>query len=80
MGLRIKTQTDYLVTEVTFEPPVDLREVQEHIRGTKSNAKITSLYNSGGVLGISVEQKTRITDTDTATLVRELLGIKNHII
>lgn len=78
--LRIKSQTDYYVTEVTFESPVDLREVQEVIRGARSSAKITGIYNNGGTIGVSVEQKTRVHDKESVKRIREILGIESEMI
>lgn len=77
--LRIKTQTDYYVTEVTFEAPVDLGEVETIIRRSKSNSKIVAIYNNGGVIGVSVEQKRRIPE-DQRVSMREMIGLNSVII
>lgn len=79
MGLRIKTQTNYYVTEVTFEPPVDLKEVQEVLRASRSTGEVIGMYNNGGVLGISVKQRSKI-PSDLDKKIREILGIDTMMI
>lgn len=77
--LKIKTQTDYFLTEVTFEAPVDLAEVQQMIKRTHSNSKITAIFNEGGVIGVNIEQKKRV-KADQSANIREMLGVKSEII
>lgn len=73
--LKIKSQKNYYVTEVSFELPVDLNALDDLLKSTKSTARMISIVNDGGVLGVSVEQKTKIT-AEANPKVRELLGIE----
>ena len=79
MALKIKTQTDYLVTEVTFQAPVDLNEVQQLVKETKSNAELTGMYNMGGALGVSLRQRTRV-PAEVSEEVRRLIGVKDRAV
>ena len=74
--LKVKAVTNYYVTEVTFEPPVNLSEVQELVKGSKSNAEVIGMFNNGGALGISMKQRARI-PAHADPQIRELLGIKD---
>lgn len=76
VSLKVKNVTNYYVTEVSFEAPVDLREVQEWVRSSKSNAEVIAMYCSGGVLGVSMKQRSKISSS-LDSRIRELLGIKN---
>lgn len=74
MATKVKTQKDYLLTEVSIELPADLAELDAIMKSTKATGKIVILYNQGGVLGINLEQKTKATDSNSVK-VREILGI-----
>ena len=74
--LRIKSITNYYTTEVIFEPPVRLHEVQELVHANKGNAEIISMFNGGGVLGVSMKQRTKVPSA-VDQQIRELLDIRN---
>lgn len=74
MATKVKTQKDYLLTEVTIELPASLTELDAIMKATKATGKIVIVYNQGGILGINVEQKTKATDSNSVK-VRDILGI-----
>lgn len=74
MTTKVKTQKDYLLTEVTIELPADLSELDAIMKATKATGKIVVVYNEGGVLGINVEQKTKASDSNSVK-VRDILGV-----
>jgi len=75
MPTKVKTQKDYLLTEVTIELPADLAELDAIMKATKATGKIVIVYNMGGILGINVEQKTKANEGESAK-VRSLLGVQ----
>lgn len=77
MPTKVKTQKDYLLTEVTIELPANIGEIDHLMRSTKASGKVTVLYQNGGVMGVSVEQKTKTTQTDSVK-VRDLLGVETQ--
>lgn len=77
MTVKIKSQKDYLVTEVTLEAPCNLNEIEALMRASHGTGKITAMYSGGGVVGVSVEQKARIPES-VAQKVRDLVGIENQ--
>jgi hypothetical protein len=79
MTIRIKAQKDYLLTEVNIEVPADLGELDTRMKEMKSAGKIVSLYNQGGVLGVNVEQRTKIPDAQVDE-VRRLVGVNTKIL
>jgi hypothetical protein len=84
VALRVKNVSNFYVTEVTFETPVNLQDIQEWVRGSKSNAEVvgvisaeaTGIFNKGGVLGATMKQRHRI-PTHLDPKVREILEIKS---
>ena len=60
MAIRIKVQRNYYLSEVTMELPTDLGVLDDLLKATKASGRIVSLYNQGGVLGVNVEQRTKI--------------------
>lgn len=75
MAVRIKTQTDYLLTECSIELPCELNDIDFLLRATRGTGKIVAVYNEGGLLGINVEQKTKIRGA-VADKVREVVGVE----
>jgi hypothetical protein len=76
MTIRIKTQRDYLLTEASIELPCDISALDYLMKASKGSGKITAVYEGGGVLGVNVEQKTRIRDA-MSDKVRELIGVES---
>lgn len=74
MAIKIKTQRDYFVTEVTIESTADPQEIDALMQSLKANGKVVTQYNGGKCPGINIEQKTRVPD-HIAPQVRSLLGI-----
>ena len=75
MAVKIKMQKDYLLTEVSMELPADLAALDSILKNSKATgAKIVALYNQGGVIGVNVEQKTKVPDAVMAQ-IREILGV-----
>lgn len=74
MAIKIKTQRDYFVTEVTLELPVNADEVDQLMRALKANGKVVTQYNGGKFPGINIEQRTRIPE-HLAPQLRSILGI-----
>ena len=75
MPIKIKSQRDYLVTEATLEADgTDLNDLDHLMKASRGTAKITALYGQGGVIGISIEQKSRISET-VSDEVRKLVGV-----
>lgn len=79
MAVRIKVQKNYYLSEVTMELPTNLGELEDQLKATKSTCRIVSLYNQGGVLGVNVEQRTKIPEA-VDDEVRRLLGIDSKIL
>lgn len=74
MPIKIKTQKDYLLTEVSVSLPVDLNHLDQLMRSTKATGKIVAVYNQGGMLGVNVEQKTRASET-VSEKMRNIAGV-----
>jgi hypothetical protein len=74
MAIRIKTQNDYLLTEVSIDLPCDPNELDYLMRTSRGTGKIVAVYSEGGLLGINVEQKTKIR-AGVADKVREIVGV-----
>lgn len=74
MALKIKAQRYYLLTEVTIEPPVDARELDELMQAMKANGKVVIPYNGGECPGVNLEQKIRMSD-QISEKVRALMNI-----
>jgi hypothetical protein len=74
MPVKIKTQHDYLLTEVNIELPCDLNDIDYLMRISRGTGKIVALYNEGGLVGVNLEQKSKIRG-GVADKVRELVGV-----
>jgi hypothetical protein len=77
--IKIKSQTDYLVTEVTMEAPCDLGELETLMKKTHGTGKIVGLYCGGGVSGVNLEQRTRVPER-VAQKVRDLVGVDTETV
>lgn len=75
MPVKIKTLKDSLITEVIIELPTDIAALEQLLKTTKAPGKIVATYNQGGVLGVVVEQRTRVPEA-VAQQIRDLLGIE----
>jgi len=73
---KIRNIKNYYLTEIVFEPPVDLNEVHDFIRRSRANAELVGIFSNGGVQGITMKQRTHILSTEDSK-VREILGIKD---
>jgi hypothetical protein len=74
LPINIKTQKDVLRTEASMTLPSDLNELDQMMRASKATGKIIVVYNQGGVLGVNVEQNTRI-PTKVSDEVRQLVNV-----
>lgn len=81
MPVQLKTQNDYLLTEVSIELPLDkaeqaktLGELDFLMRTSRGTGKIIAVYSDGGMYGINVEQKTKIRGA-VADRVRQVVGV-----
>lgn len=77
MAIRIKSQTDYLLTEANIELPCDLAELDYLMKRMKGSGKIVALYQGGGLYGVNIEQKTKIRD-NMSDEVRDMIGIMSR--
>ena len=77
MAIRIKTQKDYLVTEVAIELPSDLNELEYLLKASRGTGRIVATYQLGGVQWINVEQRKQIPER-VAQKVRELVGVQTR--
>jgi hypothetical protein len=77
MAIRIKTQRDYLLTEVSVELPCDLNALDYLMRSSHGTGKIVAVYSDGGLLGVNIEQKTKIRE-NVSDQVRELIGVETR--
>ncbi len=75
MPIKAKILKDYLLTEMTLDLPSDVAELNTFMRSIKATAKVTILYQDGGIMGISIEQKKKTTTGESAK-VRNLLNIE----
>jgi hypothetical protein len=76
MPTKIKTQKDYLVTEVQMSLPCDLNELGHLFKATRATGRIVAVYCDGGVIGINVEQRTKVGEP-VSQRVRDLVGVSN---
>jgi hypothetical protein len=74
MAIKITVQKDYLRTEASLALPVQVSEVDELLRATKTNGKMVVLYNEGHIQGVNIEQNTKITSAKSAE-VRAILEV-----
>lgn len=75
MDVKVKASKSYYVTEVSVDLPADAREVDELVRGLRTNGKVVSVYNGGNMQGLSIEQRTKIPDGQVDKKIREILGV-----
>lgn len=73
--IKVKTQRDFLLTESVFEGSP--KEIDDELKGMETTGKMTIQYNEGGILGITVEQKKKLTESES-NQVREMLGVKSR--
>jgi hypothetical protein len=74
MAVKIKVQKDYLLTEASIELPAQVSQIDEILKASKSNGKMIVLYNEGCVQGINIEQRSKLSEPQSAK-VREILKI-----
>jgi hypothetical protein len=72
--INIKSQKDCLTTEVSVSLPTDLNALDQLMRASKATGKIVAVYNQGGMLGVNIEQKTRVPERVSED-VRQLIGV-----
>ena len=77
MSIKVKVQRDYLLTEFSVEASVS--ELDDVLKQIKTSGKSVTLYNNGFVQGINVEQKTKLTETQSVQ-IRELLKIEDKVL
>jgi hypothetical protein len=84
--MELKTQNDYLFTEVSVELPTDrqaqaklLSELDYLMRVSKGSGKIIAVYSDGGLYGINIEQRTKVRGA-VADKVREAVGVANRVV
>ena len=75
MAIKIKTQTDYLLTEVSIDLPCNLSDLDFLMKASRGSGKIVATYNEGGLLGINIEQRTKVRAA-VADKVREVVGVE----
>lgn len=78
MAVKVKTQKDYLVTEVAIELPCDLGSLDYLMKTSRATGKIVAMYCDGGVIGINVEQRSKIPEAATEK-VRAIVGIEDRV-
>ena len=75
MPINIKTQKDYLITDVSLDPVgTDLNSLDALMRASKATGKIVAVYNQGGLMNINLDQKSHIAEKFTEQ-VRNILGV-----
>lgn len=75
MPINIKTQKDYLITDVSLDPVgTDLNSLDALMRASKATGKIVAVYNQGGLMNINLDQKSHIAER-LSDQVRTLLGV-----
>jgi len=75
MTVKIKSQNDYLVTEVAIELPADLSALDYLMKISRGRGRIVATYNEGGVLGVTIEQRSKVSES-VSDQVRELVGVQ----
>ena len=73
MAIKIKVQRDYLLTEATVETS-DLNSLAEILKAAKASGKIVAVYNQGGVIGVNIEQRTKIPEGKSEE-IRAILNV-----
>lgn len=77
MPIKIKTQRDYLTTEVTIDAATaDLAELDQLMRLSKSTGKIVAVYSQGGLMNVNLDQKSHIAEK-VSEEVRKKVGVNN---
>jgi hypothetical protein len=79
MAIKAKVQRDYLLTEASISLPVDVSQVDEILKASKTSGRMVVVYNQGAVQGINVEQKTKVSDLQS-TKIRSLLAIEDQVL
>ncbi len=74
MAIKISAQKDVLRTEASIALPVQVSEVDELLRATKTNGKMVVLYNQGHVQGINIEQNSKVPEGKSEK-IREMLSV-----
>lgn len=74
MAVRLKSVKAFYVTEVSLDLPVNAKELDDVLRSIRATGRMTIQYNDGGVLGVSVETRTKLSESEAAE-VRTLVGI-----
>jgi hypothetical protein len=76
MAVRAKVQKDYFLTEVSIDLPSDPAEIDSVVRAIKTTGKMVTVYYDGHIQGINVEQKTKLTEHQSAE-IRRILGLSS---
>ena len=79
MAIRVKTQKDFLKTEVTIDLPADVAQVNEVLKSSKASGKMVVLYYDGHVQGINVEQNAKIPSSKSEE-IRKILDIDDKVL
>lgn len=74
MTVKIRAQANYYETEVSLEPTVDVGQIHELLKSTKTSGKLVILYNNGFIQGINVQQRERLSEAIDAK-VKGVLGL-----
>jgi hypothetical protein len=74
MAVKIRTQKDYLLTEVNVDLPCNLSEVDFLMRSIKGTGRIVAQYSQGALLGVNVEQRSKMSERESDR-TRELIGV-----
>lgn len=77
MAIKVKVQRDYLLTEFSVEASAS--ELDDVLKSIKTSGKSITLYNNGTVQGINVEQKTKLTEAQSAQ-IRELINVADKVL
>jgi len=79
MSVKAKIQKDFLLTEANLELPVNLSEVDEMLKRTKSTSRVVALYNQGVLASVNLEQRTKMSDKKSEQ-VRDLLSVDDEAV
>lgn len=74
MPIKIKTQKDHLLTEVSIELPTDLNSLDKLMKLSKATGKIVAIYNQGGLMQVNLDQKSPVPEKSSEE-IREILGV-----
>jgi hypothetical protein len=67
------------LTEASIELPVDVEQLNEILKVTKTTGKMVIQYNQGSVQGVNIEQRTKISDAQAAE-IRPALDIGEKVL